>query len=416
MKFSPNAFLRAALVPLIAAFLLAPAMADTLYLENGDVLSGDFLGLEGGKIRFTPPYTGELQIDAAALHYLVSDGPVVVTLQDGRTLEGALFVTDDTQMMETSAGLVVLAPGEISSILLPGAAPAEAPPAEEAPAEAPAEEEKPKLWSGHVESGLALRSGSTDRVDLSLNTALVRKTDRHVLSLSFNAAYAEVEDVINTRLYKGEAKWQYYPRERLYLYWLVGGESDDARKLDLRLNTAVGVGYDFIKQEKRTWSADIGVDYAYDRWNPFTPEERDREKEAQRAAAYAQFQNFVDQLQGGISLDQDFLRQAWRSVLLFRDPLALYDEKEEYHLSLRAGTVFTQTLFEKGKLSETLVIYPSIDEIGDFRATSDFAFTTPLTEQLGLKVNLLTEYDSIADEVGADAWQNTLTTGLRYEF
>ncbi|MCC6145815.1 MAG: DUF481 domain-containing protein [Candidatus Hydrogenedentes bacterium] len=433
MPRNPRPYLPCAILAHVAAVLIVavPVLADTLYLDNGDVITGQLAGLDAGKLRFTAPYvSGELEVSAEALRYIASDQPLQVTLSDGRQFEGALFVTDDTQMLETPAGIIALSQGEIAALRplgghLAASSPAEATPAAEAEAvaaaapvaeDAPAEEPKPKLWSGSLESGLALRSGSTDRLDLNLGTALTRKTDRHTLTLNFNAAYAEVEDVINTRQYKGEGKWQYYPRERLYLYWLVGGESDDARKLDLRVNTALGLGYDFVKQEKRTWSADIGVDYAYERWNPFTPEERDGKKQAERSAALASLRGLLDQLGAGLVLDRATLQQAWTSALAFRDPLALYDEREEYQVSLRAGTEFSQSIFEKGTLSESLVVFPSLDDMGEFRATSTFSFTTPLSEKLGLKIDLLTEYDSLADKVDADAWQNTLTTGLRYEF
>ena len=164
-------------------------------------------------------------------------------------------------------------------------------PKQESVAEVPHVEEKPaatpetKPWSGTVDTAFSWRSGNTDTTDFSLSSTAVRKGERNTLTLKGSAAYGKADDVLNTRRYLSEAKWQRYLNERFYVFLLGGIEQDDGRKLDSRTHVAVGAGRDFIKNDRRTLSADVGLDHAWERWAPFTPPERDATKEQRRGAA-----------------------------------------------------------------------------------------------------------------------------------
>jgi len=59
---------------------------------------------------------------------------------------------------------------------------------------------------------------------------------------------------------------------------------------------------------------------------------------------------------------------------------------------------------------------PSLDDFGEFRAISEFSFSTPLRDHLKLRISLKTEYDSMARRSGVESWDNLLQAGLRYEF
>jgi hypothetical protein len=117
---------------------------------------------------------------------------------------------------------------------------------------------------------------------------------------------------------------------------------------------------------------------------------------------------------GGLSLSG--LERATGLLLDAVSPLRNAETRDFDDLSLRLSAAYTEKLFRASKLSETLVLYPNLSRSGEFRAVSELLFTTPLSEALLLKVSLRTEYDSLADESGVDAWDNTLLTGLRYAF
>ena len=87
----------------------------------------------------------------------------------------------------------------------------------------------------------------------------------------------------------------------------------------------------------------------------------------------------------------------------------------EDHLYLRFGAAYEQKLFKSSTLSERLTLLPQSDDLGEYRAVSDLAVDTPLSDRLSLRLSLLTQYDS---DAGADTDQftNTFISALRYSF
>ena len=396
------------------------ARADRLTLPNGDHISGTLEAYADGNIAFATPF-GVLEVAPAALELLETEGPRTVKTAAGAVFTGPLSASADTLTLNTEAGAVampwegVIALAHDVETLVEELASLEA--AEAEVMAAAAAEERQKLWSGNVESGLTMRRGNTNTLDFTLSSTLKRDGEDNVLTLKGLAAYGEVEDIINTRRYQGEAKWQVYPGERWYWFVLAGAERDDGRKLELRANTAVGIGRDFIKQEQRALSADIGLDYAWERWAPYTPAEKDRLKDTRRAGALEGLRALAQGISGGgIVPGLDALEQAVGHLTTYRWPLRTDFEREEDYMSLRGSATFRQTLFRESTLTNTLTAFANANDFGEFRVNNELGVATPLTDALKLKLTLRTEYDSLADEKGADNWDNTLVTGLRYEF
>ncbi|MGY2437148.1 hypothetical protein ACW4FQ_28815, partial [Escherichia coli] len=66
---------------LIALFLFtlaAPLWADTVWLDNGDRLSGEIILLDGGKLALKAKYAGQVLIDWKDIDTLSSDKPLLV--------------------------------------------------------------------------------------------------------------------------------------------------------------------------------------------------------------------------------------------------------------------------------------------------------------------------------------------------
>lgn len=388
---------------------------DRLEFHNGDRVSGRLIAVRDGAAEFETLHGGTIHPALDAISGIHTAAPRALLFDDGTVREGRLgagqagapaFEHDGEWRewpMETLAAIA-----DAPEAFLP---PEDAMPDED---EAPA---RPKRWSGSVESGLTMRRGNTDTLDFVLRTAAARKQERHTLDLRFETAYGKVEEVINTRRYLGEARWRVYPRERLYLYVLSGLERDDGRKLDLRWNAALGAGYDFIESERRSLSADIGLDYAHTRWRAFTPQGRTDARNQRRGVAEAALRANLLALDGDFAPGLAWFRDTLGLYRDFRDPLRGVDaRRSDGAVSLRASAVFEQALFERAQLTEKLVLYPSLEDLGEFRAVSELAFTTPLSDSLGLAVTLKTEYDSLARRGGVNRWDNTLITSLRYTF
>ncbi|HEX72705.1 MAG TPA: DUF481 domain-containing protein, partial [Candidatus Hydrogenedentes bacterium] len=281
----------------------------------------------------------------------------------------------------------------------------------------PSEPAKPKRWGAVVDAALSMRQGNTDTMDTSFGVEVVRKGERHVSTLTLSGGYGEADGYINTRRYKGVAKHQFYLIEKLYLFAAGGAERDYGRKLDVRAHGSGGVGYDFLQRDNLKLSADIGLDYTWDRWMPYTPRGKDEEKSKRRSQASLRLSQQIAALSATPPGD---LVQALEGIVdtlyVVRDPLRGSAYREEDSISLRLGAYYEQALFWKSTLSERLTMLPSLDDFGEFRAISEFSFSTPLRDHLKLRISLKTEYDSMARRSGVESWDNLLQAGLRYEF
>ncbi|MCK5862162.1 MAG: DUF481 domain-containing protein, partial [Candidatus Hydrogenedentes bacterium] len=136
-----------------------------------------------------------------------------------------------------------------------------------------------------------------------------------------------------------------------------------------------------------------------------------------RGAAYDDmYTALLDIGNGVVNTPRDVLDLLHGILGDLRDPLRDYTSSTEGYVNLRLGVSYSQQIFRATTLSEEFVLMPNLNEIGEFRAVSELALTTPLSDALSLSTSLKTEYDSMADERGVERWDNTLMTQLSYRF
>ena len=392
---------RLGLFGLILLFTLG-LHADTVYLQNGDQITGTLKHVKDGVVTLETEYAGAIQIKQDAVRHIETDEPKAVRLTDGTVLEGKLGLQENAQAISVPEGWRPTPVPEIEGLAAQG--------------EKPPKRSKPKKWSGAVDAGLTFRSGNTETLEANVSADIKREGKRNTGTLSLSGAYGEVEDELNTRRFGGKLKWQVYPIKKLYLYGLGGAEKDDGRKLDYRAYTGAGLGYDFIKKENLKLAADLGAQYTWERWAPFTPEERDDVKNSRRQSAQTELTDLIGGVIGGATpFSLSTLADALGTIRDIHDPLRDFEPRREEYVDLRIGGYYEQRLFRKSVIREELVLLPNMTDLGAFRATNDLSLTTPLTRILKLRISLETEYDSTAEDSGVEPWDNTLLAGLRYE-
>lgn len=391
-----------------------PAAADTVEFQNGDRLTGVFLELREGRVRFDADVVGEVSLPVETVFAVTTAEPVAVQQADGQWVEGLLVYTESGQALAGPAGTTPLA---LESVAVAGppealAAAAEVP----GPAE-PEAEAAPKKWAGNVQAGAIWQSGTTNKTDLNLGAKAERTWTNDVLTLTADWAYGEVESETNTRRVGGSARLQHYWSDRFYSFALGTLEHEPTRKLELRAEAALGAGYEFIKNERRTLSADAGFSYAVEYWTPYDLVGYDKARQNARNAFEAQLLAYLRGLPNnpGLLSQQTLeqtrnLIQAWMNTDVDNDP-----EKID-RVNLRLGAYFEQVLFERSKLVEELTVLPDLTNSGEYRLNSKLSFVTPLADKLQLRLTLKTDYDSQTAADGSDRFDNTFMANLQYDF
>ncbi len=404
----------------IACLLAAPPVlaADALLLDNGDRLTGALIRIEDGTVHFDTGYAGALTIDLGAVWAIETAEPRVWEDAAGELREGRFIAAEDGVGVAAADGFHEVSPGDIA-VLYPAGVEPGVPDAPVEPEEPEEPEEEPGPWSGAVETGVAFRSGPIDSFDGHARLTAKREAERTVLSLSLSGAYGEVESELNKRRLRGQSKLQVYLQDRFYVYGLTGLEHDGGRALDLRANIAGGSGYDIIDSERRFWSADIGVDYQWERWRQYNPAERRRARDAAWAESVTAARAFLEDVRADPErlFNPAGLREAVMvGYELFNPPFEdRRSERDDWNI--RLSSYYEQKVFTRSELEHELVVLPKLgDNLGEFRLVSDLGFVTPLTDALDLRLSLESEFDSEPGRGVRGEWDNTLRSTLRYQF
>lgn len=391
----------------VAALACPEVPGDTIYLKNGDTITGTVVSIKDGTVTFKHPDLGELKIKQDAVQSIATENPVAIKLDDETIVEAPLRVEDRVQGMEKEdEDFAPVAVEEIQAL------------AENKEALLPKPPTEWERWSGYVEAGATWRSGNTDTFDATLSAGTTRKGVGNTLELRFFSAYSESEGELDTRRFGGEAKWQHYPFENKFYTFLTGrGERDDGRKLDYRIQAGGGVGYDFFDTDRLHLSGEAGVVYTWEQWALFTPEEKDDRKNEIRSEAFGRLQTvLLNIISAGTFPSGANVSALWDTIRDIRDPLRDLEPRREEFPSARLALSYSQNIFDDSTLSDDLVVLPNLEDLGEYQLRNEFSFATALTQALQLRFTVRSEFDSMADESDVDEWDHTLITSLRYAF
>lgn len=225
--------LRTLLCSLIVS-LTAPVLADTVWLSNGDRLSGEIVLLDGGKLALKTQYAGQVLIAWKDIDTLRSDKPLLIRRQ-------GLDSEPSNQLEAAGKGMVRVVSEHTQTVplasikrLIP-----------------PRPVLQDRLWEGNLDVKLDMErdDDDTDEWKLKGNTRMEHGRWRHLLS-------GELE-----RKVKNEAKtadnWQLeYDLDRFISdnwFWRVGAEQDEDQFAFLTRQRSLGTGPGY-----RFWDNELG--------------------------------------------------------------------------------------------------------------------------------------------------------------
>lgn len=239
-----RAWLQAAVIGAALVLCGAPAPADEVTLENGDVISGQILALKDGKLTIKTPYNEALEIAWGSIVKIRSDAPVEVVLSDGTVLKGTLQIGEEgaLQVATESAGPVSIGAMGLVTDINPPKVP-------------------PVTYDGNVEAGVSYLTGNTDTTSGNLSGLFVARSKRQRFTLRGRWYYAENDNAVFAREAGGSVKYDFFMTEKLYTYANALFDYSPFRDLDLRSTFGAGLGYQFFEDIRKKLSAELGVSY-----------------------------------------------------------------------------------------------------------------------------------------------------------
>jgi putative salt-induced outer membrane protein YdiY len=238
---------------LLLFFLITTALADEVFLKNGNHLSGTIVSMAEGKLVLKTDFAGQLSIDWGSVERLSAEAPLTLVLVDGSTIRGLPGGATPGRLMLTADPL--LHPVPVALALVAAINPPQAPPVK---------------FNGRINVGFFKASGNTDRENGHVDAELTARTAKHRITLggAYNRAeddHRNSEDNAN-----GYSKYDYFLTEKLYLFLNGMAEMDKFRDINLRTTVGPGVGYIVFEGELMNLSVEAGPSYVrtdYDQAN-----------------------------------------------------------------------------------------------------------------------------------------------------
>ena len=221
----------------------APAWADELKLENGDVLHGKVTGADDKNVTIKHAFGDEVVVPIEKVFSIETDEPAVVRLKDGSQIKGKL----KTGPEKRSVSIETADAGRIEKVGLDkvegiGALP-------------------PAAWAGRIALGITILDGNTQGKSFFASFDGERRSKTDLIEAHAYYGYGETFGELTTRKSYARLQYSYFVLDPLYLYVGAAFEYDRFRNLNLRSRGGGGLGYAWINTPELAFRTEAGIEY-----------------------------------------------------------------------------------------------------------------------------------------------------------
>lgn len=217
---------------------------------------------------------------------------------------------------------------------------------------------KPVTWMGNITLGGNLQDGNTDSMNFSAGALAVRRSenDRFLINVLYNKTENNGESTAENTY--GQLKYDYFLNPKWYLYLNIDMLSDEFKDINFRTSVGPGFGYQIWEEEGRALGLEAGLSY--------TNEDMDQGE------------------------DTDWL-------------------------AARLAVNFLYKLFDRIVFTDQFVIYPNLDDTGEYTLRNEAALVTDIGASWAFKLSNIWERNS---NPGPDLERDDFTwiLGLQYSF
>jgi len=231
---------------LLLFFLASPTLADSIWLANGDKLSGTIVSKEADTLILETDYAGRISLQWKQIRQIESTQAVTVLLKDDTRVTGTLLKAKDGGLRIKASELFESAPLDLSSISY---------------INPPALANGKTVFSGHINVGINASNGNSQTEQAHLDGEMVARSqdNRVTIGGSFNHNSDSGKQTASNTI--GYGKFDHFLDDKWYLYSNARFERDRFQDLKLRTTVGVGSGYQFLDNDRTQLSLEGGLDY-----------------------------------------------------------------------------------------------------------------------------------------------------------
>jgi putative salt-induced outer membrane protein YdiY len=224
------------------------ALADEVYLTNGDLLTGEILSTKEDRLIIETDYAKTIKVKLDKVICITSDKKVTLLLKNNEKLVGRAScpTLGAIELLDTETGETT----EVSFAELKAINPPPPPP--------------PVTYKALVNLGGAIKDGNTESKTFNSSGRFQARSKRHRFNLEGKFNYGESEGEEDERNWLLGAKHDYFATKKIYAYLRPLAEYDKFQDLDLRLVVSAGPGYQVIDTERTSLFVEAGPAYTYE--------------------------------------------------------------------------------------------------------------------------------------------------------
>ncbi len=247
-----------ALLCTLTLALAGAAHADVVETKNGARLIGTLTKIEAGSVTLKTDYAGELTIKQSEVAGITTDAPLTVRLASGTVLKGKLTTEGGAVQIAGDDGQLTTKVEKVAATWAIGS-------------EDPEVAALRRHWTYEAAVDMTGKTGNKEQLGTAVSARATLKTAQD--TLQFYTAYdRQVADKVKSAdQFKAGVDYQNNFSGQKSWYVRDEGGFDRVKDIDLYNVTAAGLGFDFIKKAKHTFTGRIGVSYRYEGYrNPVT--------------------------------------------------------------------------------------------------------------------------------------------------
>lgn len=236
------------IIPALVASLCLSAntMADTLWLKNGDRITGQIELVEGGKLIMMTALAGRINVKVADIKTFETDNPLLI--KSTGEAERALSVAASDE-----AGSILVVNGAPEPVLLPISS------IQQALEPRPLIEDW--VWEGSATAALDIKDTTTEQrdLDMAFNTRARHGDWRHVLGGEFERDYRD--GVKSRHVWQTDYDLSWFFQEQWFWQTSLSYQRDHVSEVRRRRQIGMGPGYEWWNNALGRFETSARIDH-----------------------------------------------------------------------------------------------------------------------------------------------------------
>jgi putative salt-induced outer membrane protein YdiY len=222
-------------------------MADEVYMNNGDRITGEIVNMNGGKLVIKTPYADEIGIKWAEIANLKTDKEITLLLSDETLIRGNPQGIEQGKIKFNTSKIsepVSVSIADIISLNPP--------------------DEPPVKIKTMANIGMTFTSGNTEKDTTHFDGEFSARTEKNRYTAGGQLNKSEDNGVKTESNSLGYLKYDHFLSKRWFAYANSLFEKDKFKDLSLRSALGVGIGHQFFETPVTNLSLESGLNYVSD--------------------------------------------------------------------------------------------------------------------------------------------------------